>query len=81
MRPFHLVVNPRGSWLAKHNEDEVATLWKKRKEFDMRTKKGTVHVVPKKKKRIRVLKKKLPEQTIIELYAEQTLRNDKEPKS
>ena len=65
-------VHPRGSWLEKHHPDEVDTTWVKRKEFDMRTRAGIVHVVPKEKKRVQRLKRNVPERTVIELYATQT---------
>ncbi|GHO60575.1 hypothetical protein KSB_90500 [Ktedonobacter robiniae] len=65
------VVNPRGSWLAKHDPEEIVVLKKKRGPFNMHTRSGDViRVIPTKEKRIPMLRKNVPEQTIIELYAE-----------
>lgn len=70
------VLHPRGSWLEKHAPDEVDTTWKKREPFETRTRSGKViTVTPTQAKRIRRLKKNVPERTVTELYAQQPDRD------
>jgi hypothetical protein len=65
------VLHPRGSWLEKHAPDEVDTTWKKREPFETRTRSGKViTATPTQAKRIRRLKKNVPERTVTELYAQ-----------
>lgn len=70
------VLHPRGSWLEKHAPGEVVTTWKKREPFEMRTRSGKIiTVTPTQAKRIRRLKKNVPERTVTELYAQQRERD------
>lgn len=64
------VINPHGSWLEKHDPDEIETTWKKREPYDWRARNGKViKVTPTKPKRIRKLKANDPERIVIELVA------------
>ena len=71
------VVNPRGSWLARHQPEEIETDERVRQPFDRRTRNGAiVHVTPTNKKRMPRLKRNSLARTVVELYADAQEKND-----
>jgi hypothetical protein len=71
------VMNPRGSWLARHSPEEIVVKKKVRRPYKTRTRSGKViDVVPKKERRIPLLKINADAHTEVELYAEPARRED-----
>jgi hypothetical protein len=65
------VVNPRGSWLAKHRPEEIEVKKQVRRPYKTRTRSGKIiDVTPAQPKRIPMLKKNVAARTVITLYAE-----------